>query len=509
MSNKFPLKLMAILDRAEHPDIISWLPHGRGFVIRDKKRLADIVLPKYFKESKYTSFTRRLNRWNFTIQTHGHKEASYFHPQFIQGDPQRALEMHPTPQSSNNKRESRYIDKSLFNLPSDPIPGAQNNMGNMNQMNMGNMGMNPMMNMGMNPQMNMAMNAQMNSPQMSNPQQMGSPQMQGSMGPTSGTPVKQDGAQGGDSDQKPPSSDPRAVASYMQQQFQKQAQQQNQQQQPGQNQQQGQNMMQGQMQNNPAMQHQMQQFGQMGNMQQMYGQQHIPGNVNPMFGSQAHHQANMSREMIYGQMQNMGGDNNGMFPGQFQQQFPGMQGNQEQMMNMMQQQGMQMNPAMQNQGMMGMNPQFQNFQQQPDGQFAPTTGSSYPQMMMDQQRFQMMQNGQFFNQGMMYPQGQMMPGAKPLTAQDLLDAAATPKKKKAAKKKSPEKPDTKDSEKDGEEDKAKESKKDDASDAEKQETPAPKRKVDDAASSDENSEAGKPESSPKKQKTEGGDSSES
>eukprot|EP00557_Chaetoceros_sp_GSL56_P013831 CAMPEP_0176482984 /NCGR_PEP_ID=MMETSP0200_2-20121128/3680_1 /TAXON_ID=947934 /ORGANISM="Chaetoceros sp., Strain GSL56" /LENGTH=340 /DNA_ID=CAMNT_0017879363 /DNA_START=184 /DNA_END=1203 /DNA_ORIENTATION=+ len=111
MSNKFPLKLMSILDSHEHHDIISWLPHGRGFIIRDKKRLADLVLPKYFKESKYTSFTRRLNRWNFTIQTHGHKEASYFHPMFTRGDPQRVVEMHPVPQSSfKSKRESRYID---------------------------------------------------------------------------------------------------------------------------------------------------------------------------------------------------------------------------------------------------------------------------------------------------------------------------------------------------------------------------------------------------------------
>jgi hypothetical protein len=105
-----PLQLMSILDTNEHSDIISWLPHGRGFIIRDKRRLADEVLPKYFKESKYTSFTRRLNRWNFTIQTHGHKEASYFHPMFIRGEPQRSLEMHPTPQSSNKARESRYID---------------------------------------------------------------------------------------------------------------------------------------------------------------------------------------------------------------------------------------------------------------------------------------------------------------------------------------------------------------------------------------------------------------
>lgn len=118
---------MSILDSNEHGDIISWLPHGRGFIIRDKRRLADEVLPKYFKESKYTSFTRRLNRWNFTIQTHGHKEASYFHPMFIRGDPQRSLEMHPTPQSSNKARETRYIDDNKpmqMDLMNPPPPGS-------------------------------------------------------------------------------------------------------------------------------------------------------------------------------------------------------------------------------------------------------------------------------------------------------------------------------------------------------------------------------------------------
>ena len=143
---------MSILDTNEHTDIISWLPHGRGFIIRDKRRLADEVLPKYFKESKYTSFTRRLNRWNFTIQTHGHKEASYFHPMFIRGDPQRSLEMHPTPQSSNKARESRYIDENQA-APSDAVATASSSatkagsnvasMASMSTFEAGNSGMYP------------------------------------------------------------------------------------------------------------------------------------------------------------------------------------------------------------------------------------------------------------------------------------------------------------------------------------------------------------------------------
>jgi len=55
---------MEILSQEKLSDIITWLPHGRGFVILQKKRFANEVMPKYFnKKSKFTSFTRKLNRW--------------------------------------------------------------------------------------------------------------------------------------------------------------------------------------------------------------------------------------------------------------------------------------------------------------------------------------------------------------------------------------------------------------------------------------------------------------
>ena len=56
--------MMEILSNEKLSDIITWLPHGRGFVILQKKRFANEVMPKYFnKKSKFTSFTRKLNRW--------------------------------------------------------------------------------------------------------------------------------------------------------------------------------------------------------------------------------------------------------------------------------------------------------------------------------------------------------------------------------------------------------------------------------------------------------------
>lgn len=45
------LQLMQVLEDPENADVISWLPHGKGFIIYKKKKFASDVLPKAFKQS--------------------------------------------------------------------------------------------------------------------------------------------------------------------------------------------------------------------------------------------------------------------------------------------------------------------------------------------------------------------------------------------------------------------------------------------------------------------------
>jgi HSF-type DNA-binding len=65
----FPHKLMAILNDPTLSEIVSWLPHGRSFVIIRPDVFTDRVLPQYLppldsrSSTKYPSFTRKLNRW--------------------------------------------------------------------------------------------------------------------------------------------------------------------------------------------------------------------------------------------------------------------------------------------------------------------------------------------------------------------------------------------------------------------------------------------------------------
>ena len=65
----FPQRLMAILNDPSLSDVITWMPHGRSFVIIRPDVFAERVLPKYLPptdargSTKYPSFTRKLNRW--------------------------------------------------------------------------------------------------------------------------------------------------------------------------------------------------------------------------------------------------------------------------------------------------------------------------------------------------------------------------------------------------------------------------------------------------------------
>jgi len=89
----FPQRLMDLLSNEEHVDIITWLPHGKAFIIYKKKKFAAEVLPKYFKQSKFTSFTRKLNRWGFTRVTRGPETGAYYHKFFQRDEPRLCMQM--------------------------------------------------------------------------------------------------------------------------------------------------------------------------------------------------------------------------------------------------------------------------------------------------------------------------------------------------------------------------------------------------------------------------------
>lgn len=87
----FPQKLHQMLSDLERQeggsDIASFLPHGRTFAIHKPREFVKQVMPKYFRMSRFSSFQRQLNLYDFQRITEGPDKGAYYHELFVQGRP--------------------------------------------------------------------------------------------------------------------------------------------------------------------------------------------------------------------------------------------------------------------------------------------------------------------------------------------------------------------------------------------------------------------------------------
>eukprot|EP00956_Cyclotella_meneghiniana_P002140 scaffold2418_cov58-Cyclotella_meneghiniana.AAC.14 len=88
----FPHKLYTLLespssDCMSSSAAITWLSHGRAFIILDQHAFITVIVPKYFKQTKLRSFTRQLNLWGFIRIRDGWDRGGWYHPHFLRGRP--------------------------------------------------------------------------------------------------------------------------------------------------------------------------------------------------------------------------------------------------------------------------------------------------------------------------------------------------------------------------------------------------------------------------------------
>jgi len=84
----FPEKLHAMLSVATEQgfdDVISWRPHGRCFLIHQKQVFVTAIMPRFFAQTKLTSFQRQLNLYGFVRLTAGQDRGAYYHELCIRG----------------------------------------------------------------------------------------------------------------------------------------------------------------------------------------------------------------------------------------------------------------------------------------------------------------------------------------------------------------------------------------------------------------------------------------
>jgi hypothetical protein len=112
--DRFFHQLFEILENEEYSHLISWLPHGKGFVIHRKKEFAAEILPRHFKKAvKFTSFTRKLSRWGFSRASRGPETGAYFHRLFRRDNPKLVDQM-ASSSSGSSKYQSAPFQQQLF-----------------------------------------------------------------------------------------------------------------------------------------------------------------------------------------------------------------------------------------------------------------------------------------------------------------------------------------------------------------------------------------------------------
>lgn len=118
----FPEKMMNLMkyveekNKVEKEFCISWLPEGKAFVIYNIKEFTSSVIPKFFKASKFCSFTRKLYRWGFRQLNRGigPDEPIIFGNEYFQRDnADLMVNMRSITAASIRKRESDLLRHML------------------------------------------------------------------------------------------------------------------------------------------------------------------------------------------------------------------------------------------------------------------------------------------------------------------------------------------------------------------------------------------------------------
>lgn len=89
-SSSFPAKLLLLLQSVEDEHlshIVSWQPHGRSFMVHNPKEFQKKILPRFFRQTKYSSFQRQLNIYEFQRISAGPDKNAYYHLSFQRGRP--------------------------------------------------------------------------------------------------------------------------------------------------------------------------------------------------------------------------------------------------------------------------------------------------------------------------------------------------------------------------------------------------------------------------------------
>lgn len=123
----FPEKLHRLLRECEatgNDDIISFTADGKAFQIHKPDRFFSIIVPRYFKQSKLSSFKRQLNLYRFELITIGPSRGGYAHPNFQKYKPElcrqiRRRDIKPHSKEVSKEDSSEEVTATVDDKTSD------------------------------------------------------------------------------------------------------------------------------------------------------------------------------------------------------------------------------------------------------------------------------------------------------------------------------------------------------------------------------------------------------
>jgi len=115
----FPEKLYILLNN-DKSGSVEWFLNGRAFRILNVKVFTSKVIPKYFKQTSFRSFTRQINAYNFEKVSHKISKFSYIHEFFQKENPKLLYSIIRRKDCSGN--HSQTLHNRLTGLPQQPLP---------------------------------------------------------------------------------------------------------------------------------------------------------------------------------------------------------------------------------------------------------------------------------------------------------------------------------------------------------------------------------------------------
>jgi hypothetical protein len=92
----FPWKVQEMLANVEKEGsshIVAWMPHGKSFRVHSQEDFVKSIMPSYFNQTKFTSFTRQLYMYGFQKVQDGSDKGAFFHSQFVKENKSLCLTM--------------------------------------------------------------------------------------------------------------------------------------------------------------------------------------------------------------------------------------------------------------------------------------------------------------------------------------------------------------------------------------------------------------------------------